>query len=174
MQTLLSETCTAWKESIFGVILVHISPHSDWIRRDTLRIRSEYGKMQTRITPNTDSFHTVLYWRIPPKRVTHLELGHRNLGILERTRHIAKSNCVIQLNYGDVCTDARCKLVIRWERSNTEEWNCFSFQTNYDSCNSTSFVSEDSVFKCHLIKKDRNNTNKRYKKERSFLPLHFH
>ena len=25
---------TAWKESIFGVILVRIFPHSDWIRRD--------------------------------------------------------------------------------------------------------------------------------------------
>ena len=25
----------AWKVSVFGVILVRISPHSDWIRRDT-------------------------------------------------------------------------------------------------------------------------------------------
>ena len=27
--------CTAWKVSAFGVILVRIFPHSDWIRRDT-------------------------------------------------------------------------------------------------------------------------------------------
>ena len=26
---------TAWKVSAFGVILVGIFPHSDWIRRDT-------------------------------------------------------------------------------------------------------------------------------------------
>ena len=26
---------TAWKVSVFGVILVHIFPHLDWIRRDT-------------------------------------------------------------------------------------------------------------------------------------------
>ena len=32
----------------FGVILVHISPHSDWIRRDRLflHMQSEFGQMQ--------------------------------------------------------------------------------------------------------------------------------
>ena len=45
--------CTAWKESVFGIILVRIFLHSDWIRRDTpysARMRenmdqnnSEYG-----------------------------------------------------------------------------------------------------------------------------------
>ena len=55
--------------SIFGVILVCIFPHSDWIRRDTdwirrdtpylLRIQSECGKIRTRITPNTDTFYAV-------------------------------------------------------------------------------------------------------------------
>ena len=38
---------TAWKVSIFGFILVHIFPHSDWI--------------QTRITPNTDIFYAVWF-----------------------------------------------------------------------------------------------------------------
>ena len=41
---------TVWKVSVFGVFLVRIFPHSDWIRRDTER----YGK-----TPNTDTFHAV-------------------------------------------------------------------------------------------------------------------
>ena len=52
---------SVWKVSIFGVILVRIFPHSDWIRRDTeyLRIQSECGKMRSRITPNTDAFYTV-------------------------------------------------------------------------------------------------------------------
>ena len=36
---------TAWKVSVFGVILVRIFPHSDWIRN--------------RITPNTDPFYAV-------------------------------------------------------------------------------------------------------------------
>ena len=31
--------CTAWKVSVFGVILVNILPHSDWIRRDTPYLR---------------------------------------------------------------------------------------------------------------------------------------
>ena len=46
------------KVSVFGVILVLIFPHSDWIRRDT-RIQSECGKMRTRIPPNTDTFYAV-------------------------------------------------------------------------------------------------------------------
>ena len=44
----------SWENSsVFGVILIRIFPHSDWIRRDTeyLRIQSECGKMQTRIIP---------------------------------------------------------------------------------------------------------------------------
>ena len=31
----IHRTTTAWKMSIFWVFLVHISPHLDWIRRDT-------------------------------------------------------------------------------------------------------------------------------------------
>ena len=54
-------THTAWKVSVFGVILVRIFPHSDWIRRDTeyFSIQSKWGKMQTRITPNTNTFYAV-------------------------------------------------------------------------------------------------------------------
>ena len=38
--------CTAWKVFVFGVILVRIFPHSDWIR--------------TRLTLNTNTFYAVL------------------------------------------------------------------------------------------------------------------
>ena len=38
--------------SVFGVIVVHIFPHSDWIR---ICIQSECGKMWTKITLSTDS-----------------------------------------------------------------------------------------------------------------------
>ena len=51
---------TERKVSIFGVFVVLIFPHSDWIRRDTLRIQSEYGKIRIRKIPNTDPFHAVL------------------------------------------------------------------------------------------------------------------
>ena len=46
---------TAWKVSVFGVILelFCIFPHLDWLQ-------SECGKTRTRITPNTDTFHAVL------------------------------------------------------------------------------------------------------------------
>ena len=40
----------AWKVSVFGVILVHIFSHSDWIRRDTLEISPYLVRMRE----NTD------------------------------------------------------------------------------------------------------------------------
>ena len=36
---------TAWKVSVFGIILGRIFLHSEWIRRVSLRIQSECGKM---------------------------------------------------------------------------------------------------------------------------------
>ena len=52
---------TTWKMSIFGVFLVGIFPHSDWIQNSvSLCIQSECGKTQTRKTPSTDTFHAVL------------------------------------------------------------------------------------------------------------------
>ena len=43
--------------SVFGVVLVRIFSHLDWIWRDT---ESECGKIRTRITPNIDTFHAVI------------------------------------------------------------------------------------------------------------------
>ena len=46
--------------SYSGRHFFRIFPHLDWIRRDTpVRMRENLGKMQTRITPNTDSFYAV-------------------------------------------------------------------------------------------------------------------
>ena len=43
--------CVKSNRTVFGVFLVGIFPHSDWIRRDTvsLRIQSHCGKIRTRI-----------------------------------------------------------------------------------------------------------------------------
>ena len=53
----------AWKVSVLGVCLVHIFSHLDWIygeiRYGTFRIQSECGKIQTRKTPNMNTFYTV-------------------------------------------------------------------------------------------------------------------
>ena len=60
---------TSSKVSVFGVILVHIFPHSEYGLNTerhgvSLSIQSKCGKMRTRITPNTDTFHAVcLYLR---------------------------------------------------------------------------------------------------------------
>ena len=54
---IITEGLTAWKVSVFGVILVPIFPHSDWIWRDT--IQSECGKIRNRITLNTETFYAV-------------------------------------------------------------------------------------------------------------------
>ena len=57
---------TARKVSVFEVFLARIFPRSDRIQRDTeylfvfsLHIQSEHGKIQTRKTPNTNTFPTV-------------------------------------------------------------------------------------------------------------------
>ena len=51
---------TAWKVSVFGVILDCTFPHLDWIRRETPRLSVfECGKMLTRVTPNTHTSYVV-------------------------------------------------------------------------------------------------------------------
>ena len=54
--------------SVFGVILVRIFPAFFRIRTEYGVIRSikNAGKMRTRITPNTDSFYTVLITKVRP------------------------------------------------------------------------------------------------------------
>ena len=48
--------------SVFGVILVRMFPHLDWIRRDTSYLslfKSKCGEMLTRKISNMDTFHAV-------------------------------------------------------------------------------------------------------------------
>ena len=57
-------TCTAWKVSIFGVFLVCIFPHSDWIRWDTSYLyvfSPNAGKYRPEKTPNTNNFHAATW-----------------------------------------------------------------------------------------------------------------
>ena len=52
---LASKSTTAWKVSVFGVILARIFPHSDWMRRDTSYISvfspnaGKYGPEELRL-----------------------------------------------------------------------------------------------------------------------------
>ena len=72
---------TAWKVSVFGVFLVHIFPHSDWIQRDTpcLSLQSQCRKIRIRKTLNTNTFYAVLFFFIayhhPEHYLVVLELG---------------------------------------------------------------------------------------------------
>ena len=52
------QTLSSWKVSVFGVILVSISSHSDWIRRDT-PYSARMLENADQITPNTNNFYTV-------------------------------------------------------------------------------------------------------------------
>ena len=40
---LFKEYTTAWRVPVFGVFLIRIFPHSDWIRENTDQINSKYG-----------------------------------------------------------------------------------------------------------------------------------
>ena len=52
---LATKSYTAWKVSVFGVFLVFIFPHSNWIRRDT-----EYlSPYSVRVPENTDQKNSV-------------------------------------------------------------------------------------------------------------------
>ena len=72
--SIISKENTAWKVSVFGVILVRIFPHFPAFGLNTeryvrissysVRMRKNVGKMWTRITPNTVSFYAVLVTRL--------------------------------------------------------------------------------------------------------------
>ena len=53
---------TAWKVSVFGVILVRIFQHPDGIRRDTSYLSVFSPNTDTDITPDTDTFYTVYFF----------------------------------------------------------------------------------------------------------------
>ena len=61
---------TAWKVSVFEVILVCIFPHSDWMR--------------TKITPNTDTFYTVFRDNIS----CYLDELHNNMQHISKLKSI--------------------------------------------------------------------------------------
>ena len=68
-------------------------------------------------------------WRMQSNQWAHLQLYHRNPDTLRRARHIAKLNCLIQPNYGEVGTHATCGTGNLWEIFNNQEQTCSSFQT---------------------------------------------
>ena len=82
---------TAWKVLVFGVILVHIFPHSDWILRESSHFsvfcRKDQIRIRIRKTPKTDSFHAVcvftyasIHYEIPVYSVTTLKIIQRKTG----------------------------------------------------------------------------------------------
>ena len=105
-----------------------------------------YIKFIPDIKSNNEIVHLTL------KKRKYFELWKRNSDTLERATHIAKSD-------GGVLRNVPMKAVkqpVRWRASKTVERNCFSFQTNYQSCNSRSSASKDSLSsRCHLIQKNK-------------------
>ena len=83
--------------SVFGVFLVRIFPHSNWIRRDWnrtgngeilryLRMQTECVKIRTRKTPGMDNFHAVIVLRMfyRLQRFKKLNYGASNRSIVQR------------------------------------------------------------------------------------------
>ena len=79
---------TAWKVSVFGVFLIHIFPHSDWVLRHSFHLsvfcRNDQIRAQIRKTPNTDTFPAVcvltfasVHYSIPVYTVTTLKVMQR-------------------------------------------------------------------------------------------------
>ena len=71
-----------------------------------------------------------MYWQIQSNQWPYLKFCHRNHKFIERARHIAKPDRVIQLNYKEVCTPMQVvKRPVGGRISNTEERICSSFLT---------------------------------------------
>ena len=51
---------TAWKVSVFGVFLVRIFPHLDWIRRDTPYLRKKCGPEKLQIRTLCTQFTSII------------------------------------------------------------------------------------------------------------------
>ena len=79
---------TAWKVLIFGVFLVHILPHSDWVLRDSCHLsvffRNDQIRVRIRKTPNADTFRAVcvltfasVHYSMPVYTVTTLKVIQR-------------------------------------------------------------------------------------------------
>ena len=70
-------------------------PHSDGIRRDSVRMWENAGKMRTRITPNTDSFygvsHTYLRLKDALKGLIHFLTTESPLQMMENVFHLKMS-----------------------------------------------------------------------------------
>ena len=56
---MLTKLNTAWKVSIFGVILVRIFPHPGWLNTDRYSESFRVGPKCGKILTNTDTFHVV-------------------------------------------------------------------------------------------------------------------
>ena len=68
LKLLIRAYSTAWKVSVFGVFLVRIFPHSDWIRIRKLRIWTLFTKCSFIINVMTISFKTAVKAVIFPKK----------------------------------------------------------------------------------------------------------
>ena len=103
---------TEWKVYVFGVFLVRIFQHSDWMLRDTpysvriqfvsCRIQSECGKMRTRKTSNTDTFHAV--------------------SVKSVFKILSESKMDREVNYFHKMLNFRCLTGFFWIRKNINSW----------------------------------------------------
>ena len=72
---------TAWRVSVFGVSLAVFSRiWTEYREKRSVSVQSECGKMRTRKTPNTDTFHAVSV-------------------ILKNTKSIENSSLLIAINF---------------------------------------------------------------------------
>ena len=109
--------------SVFGVILVSIFPRLDWIRRDA-KYLSIFGKIRTRITPNTDTFHAV---NLITEKLEELSSDDKILKGFLKKRRILLSNFPNSPKPIEPQTISLCLKVFLW-------WNDCSFKTSQNDC----------------------------------------
>ena len=90
------EPLTAWKVSKYGVFLVSIFPHFDWIRRysvKSLRIQYKCAKIRTRKLRIWTFFTQFLREPVPTRTLMCSSMASRwgKLRILEPVKHLTKN-----------------------------------------------------------------------------------
>ena len=113
--TIFNHNClalnTAWNVSVFSVFLVHIFPNSEY--QVSLRIQSDYRKILTRITPNTDIFYAV-----------------QDTGSLSKKCSYSEFSCSVFSRIWTECEDLLYKspyLIQMWENAKQKPMNRNTF-----------------------------------------------
>ena len=112
---------TAWKVSVFGVFLVRILPHLDWICISPYSVQMR--KIRTRRIPNTNTFHTVWKFQkiLPQTHFSLTENSHFIFRNIQLKKHIHSFTLSLKTIFWKDCEFPLKYLLLLWLSTYTQE-----------------------------------------------------